>query len=150
MNVENIRGQGYDGISNMTSERVGVQAQIKELFPLATYIHCSSHQLNKSSYNSFMYLSRSSCMMTASARTGSATFVAKWVTSLECAGIRADLPSRARKVETREAIVKQAVTTTEQKTHRRKCILFHLKEKGHPNIMVTLDLKNSSLRMEGD
>ena len=46
MNVENIRGQGYDGASNMSSERVGVQAQIKELSPLATYIHCSSHQLN--------------------------------------------------------------------------------------------------------
>ena len=46
MNVENIRGQGYDGASNMSSECVGVQAQIKELSPLATYIHCSSHQLN--------------------------------------------------------------------------------------------------------
>ena len=46
LNVENIRGQGYDGASNMSSERVGVQAQIKELSPLATYIHCSSHQLN--------------------------------------------------------------------------------------------------------
>ena len=45
LNVESIRGQGYDGTSNMSSERVGVQAQIKELSPLATYIHCSSHQL---------------------------------------------------------------------------------------------------------
>ena len=43
LNVENIRGQGYDGASNMSSECVGVQAQIKELSPLAT---CSSHQLN--------------------------------------------------------------------------------------------------------
>ena len=46
LNVENIRGQGYDGASNMSSERVGVQAQIKELSPLATNIHCSSHQFN--------------------------------------------------------------------------------------------------------
>eukprot|EP00731_Ephydatia_muelleri_P026680 Em0018g780a len=31
LNVENIRGQGYDGASNMSSERVGVQAQINAL-----------------------------------------------------------------------------------------------------------------------
>ena len=34
------------GASNMSSERIGVQAQMQELSPLATYIHCSSHQLN--------------------------------------------------------------------------------------------------------
>ena len=44
--VENIRGQGYDGASNMSSERIGIQAQIREVSPPATYIHCSSHQLN--------------------------------------------------------------------------------------------------------
>ena len=44
LNVENIRGQGYDGASNMSSERV--QAQMKELSHIATYIHCSSHQFN--------------------------------------------------------------------------------------------------------
>lgn len=46
LQVENIRGQGYDGASNMASERVGVQARIKELAPLATYMHCSGHCLN--------------------------------------------------------------------------------------------------------
>ena len=44
--IENIRGQGYDGACNMSSERIGVQAQIREVSPLATYIHCSSHQIN--------------------------------------------------------------------------------------------------------
>lgn len=44
--VENIRGQGFDGASNMSSNRVGVQARIREHSPLATYIHCSGHCLN--------------------------------------------------------------------------------------------------------
>ena len=39
----NMRGQGYDGASNMSSGTVGVQACIlKE----ATYVHCNSHCLN--------------------------------------------------------------------------------------------------------
>ena len=44
--VEDMRGQGYDGASNMSSQRVGVQARIREKSPLATYIHCSGHYLN--------------------------------------------------------------------------------------------------------
>ena len=39
--IENIRGQRYDGASSMLSERVGLQARIKQISPLATYIHCS-------------------------------------------------------------------------------------------------------------
>ena len=41
-----MRGQGYDGTSNMSSDRVGVQKRIKELAPKATYVHCHSHSLN--------------------------------------------------------------------------------------------------------
>lgn len=44
--VENMRGQGYDGASNMSSNRVGVQARIREKAPLATYMHCNGHCLN--------------------------------------------------------------------------------------------------------
>ena len=44
--VKNIRGQGYDGASNMASEGDGVQAHIREEAPLATYVHCCSHALN--------------------------------------------------------------------------------------------------------
>ena len=46
LDVKNIRGQGYDGASNMSSERIGVQALIKQQSPLATYTHCSGHCLN--------------------------------------------------------------------------------------------------------
>ena len=44
--VENMCGQGYDGASNMSSGRVGVQARIREKAPLATYVHCNGHCLN--------------------------------------------------------------------------------------------------------
>ena len=46
LQVENIRGQGYDGASNMSSSRSGVQARIQQVAPLATYVHCSGHCLN--------------------------------------------------------------------------------------------------------
>jgi len=44
--IEDCRGQGYDGCSSMSSNRVGVQARIKEVSPLAVYQHCCSHNLN--------------------------------------------------------------------------------------------------------
>ena len=40
------RGQGYDGVSSMSSSSVGVQARIRQVCPLALYTHCQSHQLN--------------------------------------------------------------------------------------------------------
>ena len=42
ISVLNIRGQGYDGASNMGSDAhaVGVQACIKQVAPLATNVHC--------------------------------------------------------------------------------------------------------------
>ena len=46
LQVENIRGQGYDDASNMAPARVGEQAHIKELVPFATYMHYSGHCLN--------------------------------------------------------------------------------------------------------
>ena len=42
----NMRGQGYDGASHMSSGAVGVQARIKKQAPLATYVHCNGHCLN--------------------------------------------------------------------------------------------------------
>lgn len=41
-----MRGQGYDGASNMSSGAVGVQARIMKEAPLATYVHCNGHCLN--------------------------------------------------------------------------------------------------------
>ena len=46
LDVKNVRGQGYDGSSNMSSERIGLQAMIKQHSPLAVYTHCARHCLN--------------------------------------------------------------------------------------------------------
>lgn len=48
IDVNKCRGQGYDGAGAMSSARVGVQARIKEVSPLALYVHCNSHVLNLS------------------------------------------------------------------------------------------------------
>jgi len=45
-NLEHMRGQGYDGASNMSGKYRGVQARVKELYPLAMYTHCCNHVLN--------------------------------------------------------------------------------------------------------
>ena len=44
--TSNMHGQGYNGASNRSSDVAGVQARIKEVVPLATYIHCNGHCLN--------------------------------------------------------------------------------------------------------
>ncbi|XP_074355637.1 uncharacterized protein LOC141695277 [Apium graveolens] len=45
LNVQNIRGQGYDGASNMRGEWNGLQALFLKDCPYAYYIHCLAHQL---------------------------------------------------------------------------------------------------------
>lgn len=44
--IQNIVGQGYDGASNMSSAKVGVQKSIRDEAPLAAYVHCGGHCLN--------------------------------------------------------------------------------------------------------
>ena len=44
--IENLRGQCYDGASNMSSLFNGVQKRIKDLEPRALYVHCNAHALN--------------------------------------------------------------------------------------------------------
>lgn len=46
LDPRNLRGQGYDGASNMSGVRNGVQALIQQKNPLAIYTHCCSHVLN--------------------------------------------------------------------------------------------------------
>ena len=46
LNLEHMRDQGYDGASNMSGKYRGVQARVKELYPLAMYTHCCDHVLN--------------------------------------------------------------------------------------------------------
>ena len=45
--VMNMRSQGYDGASNMSSSSTsGIQEQIKKEEPLALYVYCNGHCLN--------------------------------------------------------------------------------------------------------
>ena len=46
LDIEHVRGQGYDGCSAMSSEAVGVQAIIKRASPKALFVHCYGHCLN--------------------------------------------------------------------------------------------------------
>jgi len=46
LNLEHMRGQRYDGASNMSRIYRGVQARVKELYPLVMYTHCCNHVLN--------------------------------------------------------------------------------------------------------
>ncbi|KAJ1697371.1 hypothetical protein LUZ63_005883 [Rhynchospora breviuscula] len=45
LSVQDIRGQGYDGASNMRGEWNGLQALILKECPYAYYVHCMAHQL---------------------------------------------------------------------------------------------------------
>ncbi|XP_059429354.1 uncharacterized protein LOC132163185 [Corylus avellana] len=45
LQIENIRGQGYDGASNMRGEWNGLQALFVRDCPYAYYVHCMAHKL---------------------------------------------------------------------------------------------------------
>lgn len=44
--LSGLRGQTYDGAANMSGKTGGVQAKIKEIQPLALYVHCGPHCVN--------------------------------------------------------------------------------------------------------
>jgi len=44
--IDNLRGQCYDGSSNMAGAKSGCRALIQQQAPLALYTHCAAHQLN--------------------------------------------------------------------------------------------------------
>lgn len=46
LDMNNLRGQGYDGAASMSGRFNGVQAVIKKSYPTALYVHCVSHSLN--------------------------------------------------------------------------------------------------------
>lgn len=46
LDLANMRGQGYDGGSNMAGRLNGLQALVMQEFPLAFFMHCFSHSLN--------------------------------------------------------------------------------------------------------
>ncbi|KAK4589307.1 hypothetical protein RGQ29_020060 [Quercus rubra] len=45
LHIENIRGQGYDGASNMRGEWNGLQGLFLKDCPYAYYVHCMAHRL---------------------------------------------------------------------------------------------------------
>lgn len=46
LNMDNLVGQGYDGVSTFSGHITGVHKRIQELYPKAIYVHCASHRLN--------------------------------------------------------------------------------------------------------
>ena len=46
LDLQDCRGQAYDGASNMSGRISGVQARISSEYPKAVYIHCFCHSLN--------------------------------------------------------------------------------------------------------
>jgi hypothetical protein len=45
LSISRLRGQGYDGASNMRGKFSGLQKQIRDENPYAFYVHCFAHQL---------------------------------------------------------------------------------------------------------
>ncbi|XP_075168440.1 52 kDa repressor of the inhibitor of the protein kinase-like isoform X2 [Haematobia irritans] len=46
LNLENIRGQGYDGARSMSGEFKGCASKLRSFYPDAVYVHCANHSLN--------------------------------------------------------------------------------------------------------
>ncbi|KAL0427226.1 UNVERIFIED_CONTAM: hypothetical protein Slati_2897400 [Sesamum latifolium] len=46
LNVDDVRGQGYDNGSNMKGKKQGVQMRLLEMNPRALYMSCACHSLN--------------------------------------------------------------------------------------------------------
>ena len=44
--LSQLRGQCYDGSSNISGSRTGCSAIVQEQAPMAIYAHCAAHQLN--------------------------------------------------------------------------------------------------------
>ena len=53
LNLENLRGQGYDGSGNISGKDKGASTIILNKNTKATYVHCRSHVLNISIVNVF-------------------------------------------------------------------------------------------------
>ena len=46
LNLNQVRGQGYDGAANMCGHLSGVATKVMKDNPLALYVHCCNHRLN--------------------------------------------------------------------------------------------------------
>ena len=70
LSVSNIRGQGYDGASNMRGEYNGLKALVLAVNKFAYFIHCFNHQLQlalvsaaKESFVLWQFFSNMSCII---------------------------------------------------------------------------------------
>lgn len=64
IDMTKLRGQGYDGASNLSGKFNGVQAHVQALFPKALYVHCAAHSLNLAVSNSCEVPSIRNCLGT--------------------------------------------------------------------------------------
>eukprot|EP00112_Aurelia_sp_Birch-Aquarium-sp1_P013364 Seg2834.3 transcript_id=Seg2834.3/GoldUCD/mRNA.D3Y31 product="52 kDa repressor of the inhibitor of the protein kinase" protein_id=Seg2834.3/GoldUCD/D3Y31 len=46
LDMDNCRGQGYDGSGNIAGKNKGTARRIRNVYPKAVYVHCASHRLN--------------------------------------------------------------------------------------------------------
>lgn len=46
LNIEDVRGQGFDGAANMSELYEGLQSRLQKWNPKALYVHCHAHCLN--------------------------------------------------------------------------------------------------------
>ena len=46
IDINNLRGQGYDGCAVMSGKYTDLQARIKQLNPYAYFVHCTAQRLN--------------------------------------------------------------------------------------------------------
>lgn len=60
LDITKIRAQCYDGAANMAGKRSGVQARIRQIVPLAYYVHCKAHCLNLA----LVHSSKEACVRT--------------------------------------------------------------------------------------
>lgn len=61
-----LRGQGYDGCASIYDQLNGVQAIIRQIHPLATYVHCAAHVINFAVSYSCSILEIRNCLGTIS------------------------------------------------------------------------------------
>jgi hypothetical protein len=99
LDLNNLRGQGYDGASAMSGQFRGVQAFISEKVPSAIYTHCSSHSLNL-------------CLSDAS----------KIPMIRNCMGVISEVCSFFHKSAKRTAILKSSISECCPEMNRKKLI----------------------------
>lgn len=56
LSLENLRGQCYDGASQMSGKFKGLQKLVKDLQPRATFVHCTAHSINLAVEDSLRFL----------------------------------------------------------------------------------------------